>query len=93
MYNSDFTTNTQNSEGTYVFRALQAETEFDTSASVYSNDELKGIPPCEPSGLIVNAAATKSILRNNKQPSRRIVPRSSEMSSRAPAKILANKQL
>ena len=61
-YDSYFTANTQNSEGTYVFHALQAETEFNTSASVNSNGELEGTPPCEPSGLIVNAAASKSIL-------------------------------
>ena len=42
-YDSDFTANTQNSEGTFVFRALQAETEFDTSASVHSNGELEGM--------------------------------------------------
>ena len=65
-YDSDFTANTQNSEGTFVFTAYNAETEFDTSASVNSNGELEGSQPSEgPSeGLIVNAAATKSILRN-----------------------------
>ena len=39
-YQSDFTTNTQNSEVTFAF---QAETEFDTSASVNSNREIEGI--------------------------------------------------
>ena len=92
-YNSDFTANTQNSEETFVFRALQAETEFDTSASVDSNGELEGIPLDNPSGTIVNAAATKSILRNGKKQSKRTLPRSSEMSSGAPAKLLANEQL
>ena len=65
-YDSDFTANTQNLEGKYVFHALQAETEFHTSASFNSNRELEAISTCEPSGLIVNAAASKSILRNNK---------------------------
>ena len=92
-YDSDFTASTQNSEGTYVFCALHAETEINTSASVNSNGELEGISPYKPSGLIVNNAASKSILRNNKQRSRHTVPRSSEMSSGAPAKILANVQL
>ena len=93
-YDSDFTANTQNSEGTFVFHALQAETEFDTSGSLNSNGELEGIAPCEPSGLIVNAAISKSILRNkNKQKPKRTIPQSSEMNSGAPAKLLANKRL
>ena len=62
-YNSDYTTNTQNSDGTYTFQALQAGTEFDTSASVNSNGKIEGNLP---SILTVNAAASKSILRNNK---------------------------
>ena len=61
-YDSDFTANTQKSEGTYVFHALQARTEFNTTASVNSNGELEGISSCELSGLIVNTAASKSIL-------------------------------
>ena len=43
-YESDFTANTQISEGTFVF---QADTEFDTSASVNSNGEIEGNPPSE----------------------------------------------
>ena len=83
-YDSDFTADTQNSEGTFVFHALQAETEFNTSASLNSNGELEGITSSEPGGLIVNAADTKSILRNStKQKSKRTLPRSSEMSSGA----------
>ena len=82
-YDSDFTANTQNSEGTYVFHTLQAGTAFDTSASVNSNGEIEGFLSSEPSELIVNAAASQSILRN-KHPSR-YIPRSSEMSSGAPA--------
>ena len=35
-YDFDYTTNTQNSEGTFAFNA---ETEFDTNASVNSNGE------------------------------------------------------
>ena len=88
-YNLDFSANTQNSERTFVFQAVQAETEFDTSASLNSNGELEGNPPCE--GLIVNAAVTKSILRNKQL--KRTIPRSSEMSSGAPAKLLANQQM
>ena len=55
---SDFTVNTHNSECTYVF---QADTEFDTSASVNSNGEIEGNQPSE---LTVNATASKSILQN-----------------------------
>ena len=65
-YDSDFAANTQNSDGTFVFHVCQVETEFDTSANVNSNKELEGILAYEPSGLTVNAAASKSILRNNK---------------------------
>ena len=39
-YDLDYTTNPQNSEGTLAF---QAETEFDTSASVNSNGEIEVI--------------------------------------------------
>ena len=67
--------------------------EFDTSTSFNSNGEIEGISPCKPSGLIVNATASKSILRNNMQPTQRSVPRSSEMLSGAPAQMLANQQM
>ena len=78
-YDSDFTANTQNSEGTSVFYVLQTEARFDTSVSVNSNGELEGILLSEPRGLTVNAAALKSIPQNNKQTSR-YISRSSEMS-------------
>ena len=87
-YDLDVTANTQNPEGTYVFHARQAETEFNTSASLNSNGEIEEILSSEPSELTVNVAALRSILQN-KQLSRRI-PRSSEMSLGAPAKMLAN---
>ena len=67
-YESDFTANTQNSEGIFAF---QAETEFDTSASVNSNGEIEGIPPS--SELTVNAAASSKSILQNKQPSRRTI--------------------
>ena len=51
-YDSDFTANTQNSEETFVFTAYNAETEFDTSASVNSDGELEGVPADEPSNLM-----------------------------------------
>ena len=79
-------------EGTYIFHALRAEIEFNTTASVNSNGELEGISSSEPSGLIVKAAASKSILQNNKQPPNYTLPRSSEMLSGALAKLLANEQ-
>ena len=87
-YESDFTTNTQYSEGTFVF---QVDTEFNTSASVNSNGEIEGNLPNE---LTLNAATLlKSILRNTKQSSRRNIPRSSQMSAGAPEKLLANQQM
>ena len=92
-YDSDFTANTQNSEGTFAFHAYNAKIEFDTSASVNSDGELEGVPANEPTNLIVNAAGTTSILRNGKKQSKRALPKSSEMSSGAPAKLLANEQL
>ena len=54
---------------------------------------MEGVPPDEPSDIIVNAAATKSILQNRKKQTKRALPKSSEMSSGAPAKLLANEQL
>ena len=79
-YDSDFTANTQNSDGTFVFIA---DTEFNANASVNSNGEMEGTP----SELTVNAAASKCILRKS---FKRTIPRSSQMSSGAPAKMLAN---
>ena len=61
-YKPDFAANTHNSENTYVFQA--DTTEFDTNASVNSNGEIESNPPSE---LTVNAAASKSILRNKQQ--------------------------
>ena len=55
-YDSDFTTNTHNSEGTFVFIA---DTEFNANASVNSNGEMEGTP----SEFTINAAASRSILR------------------------------
>ena len=78
-YESEITANTHNSEHTYVFNA---ETEFDTNASVNSNGEIEGNPPNE---LTVKAG----ILRKKQ----RALPKSSAMSAGAPAKMLANKQL
>ena len=60
-YESDFTTNTHNSENTYIF---QAETEFDTSVNVNSNGEIEGNPSNK---LTVNAASSIGILRNKRQ--------------------------
>ena len=85
-YESDMTENTHNSEHTYVF---QAETEFDTTDSVNSNGELEGNHPTD---VVVNKAASKSILRNKRTPTKRVIPKSSNMSSGAPAKMLANRQ-
>ena len=85
-YESYFIANTQNLEGTFVF---QADTEFGTSASVNSNGEIEGILPSESSELTVNAAASKSILRKPKY----TIPRSSQMSTGAPAKLIANEQI
>ena len=86
-YESDMTENTHNSEHTYVF---QAETEFDTTDSVNSNGELEGNHPTD---VVVNKAASKSILRTKRTPTKRVLPKSSDMSSGAPAKMLANRQL
>ena len=83
-YDSGFTANTNNLEGTFVYRA---DTEFDTSASVNSNWELEAILPSE---LTINAAASKSILRGK---SKCTVLRSSQMLSGAPVKMLANQQM
>ena len=69
---------------------FQAETEFDTTYSVNSNGELEGSHPTD---VVVNKAASKSILRNKRTPTKRVIPKSSDMSSGAPAKILANRQL
>ena len=66
-YESDYTTNTQNSEGTFVFKA---ETEFNTTANVNSNSEI------EPT-LIVNATKSNSILCKR---SRRTILKKSELS-------------
>ena len=86
-YESDMTENTHNLEHTYIFHA---ETEFDTMDSVNSNGELEGNHPTD---VVVNKAASKSILRNKRTPTKRVIPKSSNMSSGAPAKMLANRQL
>ena len=86
-YESDITENTHNSEHTYVF---QAETEFDTIDSVNSNGELEDNHPTD---VLVNKAASNSILRTKRTPTTRVLPKSSDMSSGAPAKMLANRQL
>ena len=54
-YESDFTANTQNSEGTFVF---QADTEFNANTNVNSNRQIEGT-----NDLTVNAAVLKSIIR------------------------------
>ena len=79
------TENTHNLEHTYVF---QAETEFDTTDNVNSNGKLEGSHPTD---VLVNKASSKSILRNKRTPTKRIIPKSSNMSSGAPAKMLANR--
>ena len=65
-YNSDYTTHTNNIDGTLVFAA---NTGFDANASVSSNGEIKDTT----SELTVNTAALKIILR--KQPSKHTIPR------------------
>ena len=68
-YESDITDNTHKSEHTYAF---QAETKFDTTASVNSKGELEGNPP---TNVLVNKASSNgSILRNKKPPTKCIVP-------------------
>ena len=41
QYDSDFTANTQNFEGTFDFHALQVEIEFDTSAILIAMENQK----------------------------------------------------
>ena len=58
-YDLDYTANTNNSEG-IIFVFIADTTEYDTSASVNSNEEIEGTPNfCE---LTVNTATLKSML-------------------------------
>ena len=94
---TDYTANTQNSEGTYDFNANY--TDFDTTASVNSNGETDGVS--SQYDLNTNAAAAlKGILCNQKSrkssinptnPSR-VLTKSSKIPTRAVAKMMANKQ-
>ena len=77
-YDSNYTANIQNSEGTFVF---EADT-FDTSASVNSDGEVEPI-------VTVNAAKSNGFLCNQ---SGRTIPKKLELPIAAPLRILANKQ-
>ena len=76
-YNSDYTANTQNSEGTFVFKADT----FDTSTIANDNGEI------EPT-VTVNAAKSDGILRKR---SNQTIPKKSELPIAAPLRMLANK--
>ena len=68
-YDSDFIANTQNLESTFV---SLADTKFNANASVNSNGDME----CTPIELTINAAASKSFLRNF---SKWTIPRSSQI--------------
>ena len=94
-YESDWTANTQNSEAPYDFNVNITEYDFNTSASVNGNREMYGIP--RQNDLDVNAATELNQILHNpcrgqRHITRKPIPKSSEMSAGAVAKIKTNTQ-
>ena len=95
-YVSDYTTNTQNSEGTYALppKFNVKFTEFDTTTSVNYNGEMNRVQSQH--DLNVNtAAALKSngVLHNQQKGQRRpprVLPRSSKVSTDAVVKTISS---